>query len=837
MFFPQTTATCHTLPNGLTLIFDKRCDHPVISTQLWVETGSIHEDQLMGSGLSHFLEHMVFKGTQSFDGINLAAIVQAAGGHWNAYTTFDRTVYYIDGPSHGLNVFLEVLVEMVFRPTLPENDFAMEKDVIRREIDIGLDDPSDAAARLIFESAYRNDPRRLPVIGQRTLFDRVSHADLVSYHRKRYTTNRSFFIISGDFDEAQAIEKITALTRDLEPGYEVEPYRVSDPAQCSLRTAEATFAIPTSRVTLAWKIPPLGDPDIPVFEVLAAMLGRGKSSHLYTELREKKELALEISSWSWTANIGEGLFAISAECEPENRKQLIAAILEEVRRYESLPCEKSLSRAQRQIAVSQYHSLTTASGRAADLASNWHEARDLNFTRHFLESVMSVSTADIARCLQSLTDSKLTITQLNPLRESTTARTEDPAAQQNNCLTKTLTNGLQVALFADPRIPLVSVQLAVRCGLPAEEIERAGLGTLLSATITQGTGKRTALEIASTLDELGASLHASAGNNSILLSGSCLSPDLPVLLEIFSDVLLHPEFPEDVISREKSSLISSIRESLEDPLSSAFLTMRGLLFDHTGYGLPSSGTVESIERISRADLLAHHGAYFQARKMTLAIAGNFDPDQIATMLENDLSGHVSGAVFATRATATCQGLIETKYLDKKQAVLAIGFPGLSALDPRRYAAAMLLEYCADMAGPLFTRIREELGLAYQVGATQFYGHDAGMIAFYLSTSPEQLELAHRELLAEIGKIAANGIAADQFESVRATVLSALVLQQQSPGSIARQAVVDMIFGLPATHHREVHEHILKLVPEDVRSLAAALFSDRAPVTVIVTQGP
>jgi predicted Zn-dependent peptidase len=112
-----------------------------------------------------------------------------------------------------------------------------------------------------------------------------------------------------------------------------------------------------------------------------------------------------------------------------------------------------------------------------------------------------------------------------------------------------------------------------------------------------------------------------------------------------------------------------------------------------------------------------------------------------------------------------------------------------------------------------------------------------MIAFYLSTAPEQLELAHRELLAEIGKIAANGIAADQFESVRATVLSALVLQQQSPGSIARQAAVDMLFGLSATHHRDVHEHVLKLVPEDVRSLAAALLSDRAPVTAIVTQGP
>ncbi len=109
MEYPLTNATRHTLPNGLTLILDPDPTAPVISVQAWVATGSIHENNLLGTGLSHFLEHMVFKGTRDYSSEGLAQAVQAGGGHWNAYTTFDRTVYYIDGPSHSLETFLKCL--------------------------------------------------------------------------------------------------------------------------------------------------------------------------------------------------------------------------------------------------------------------------------------------------------------------------------------------------------------------------------------------------------------------------------------------------------------------------------------------------------------------------------------------------------------------------------------------------------------------------------------------------------------------------------------------------------------------------------------------------------
>jgi len=263
MNYPTTTATVETLPNGLTLILEPDDASPVVSAQLWVATGSIHEDRHLGSGISHFLEHMVFKGTHDMDGQTLATAVQGAGGHWNAYTTFDRTVYYIDGPAASLETFLRALCGMVFFPLLPEAEFENEKDVIRREIDMGLDDPDHASTRLLLATAFDRDPRKHPVIGHRALFDGLGHGDLTSYHRARYTTDRCLLVISGDIEAEAARALALRLTEGLHPGCGAEPYVPVDDPRPGPRVARETFAVPTSRIAMAWKTPPAQDADTP----------------------------------------------------------------------------------------------------------------------------------------------------------------------------------------------------------------------------------------------------------------------------------------------------------------------------------------------------------------------------------------------------------------------------------------------------------------------------------------------------------------------------------------------------------------------------------------------
>ncbi|MEO8613689.1 MAG: pitrilysin family protein [Luteolibacter sp.] len=835
MEYPATAATVETLPNGLTLILDPDPAAPVVSAQIWVATGSMHEDQHLGAGISHFLEHMVFKGTRDYDADTLADTVQAAGGHWNAYTSFDRTVYYIDGPAASLPVFLKTLTGLVFFPTLPESEFEKEKDVIRREIDMGLDDPDNAASRLLFSTAFLLDPRRHPVIGHRHLFDAIHHADLTGYHQSRYTPDRCFVVISGDFDAAEARKMTTELTADKLTGGGREPLVAIDPPQLGPRRMRETFAIPTSRISLAWKSPALDHPDAPAFDVLAGMLGRGRASRLHLSLREEKELALEISAFSWTGPGREGVLAVSADADPAKRDALIEAILLEVKIFPDTALDDDLAKAKRQIAASQYRSLTTASGRAADLASNWHEARDLDFTRRYLAAIQVVTTEDIRRVAGTLVDERLCLTILDPLDAPAPARSGKATREREEIQVHTLPNGLTLALIPDHRVPLVHFQAAVRAGLPSETPENSGLSQLLASTLSKGTVTRSAQEIAVTLESLGASISANPGNNAILVQAAGLAPDIATILDVFAETIISPSLPSAAIAREKASQRAALEEALQDPLHTGFSTLRHAVFNGSGYGLDSIGSLESLPGLDRGDLAAHHSLHFNAANITLAIAGDFDPAATLALLTEKFATLPQGQRWTAPASNLQPGVTRIKHLPKKQAVLTIGFPGTTVSGADRHALAMIQEYSSDMAGPLFTRIREELGLAYQVGATQFLGYDAGLFTFYLATSPEQADFARRELLAEIGKIAAAGIPDEAFERVRCTVLSGLAIQQQSPSSVARHVALDLLFGHPADEHRRLVVAYNALTPALVSEIAARVFSVTPTIVTVLPE--
>lgn len=833
MDYPLTSATRLTLPNGLTLILDPDSSAPVISVQAWVATGSIHEGEKLGSGLSHFLEHMVFKGTRDYSADELAQTVQAGGGHWNAYTTFDRTVYYIDGPSHSLETFLKCLTGLVFFPTIPEADFENEKDVIRREIDMGLDDPDNASTRLLLSTAFLVDARKYPVIGHRHLFDEISYQDLVNYHRSRYTPDRIHMVISGDFDPELAIANVTELTKDCRIVSGPEPHIQRDPQQIGPREGFENFDIPTSRLCLSWKTPALGHPDTPVYDILAAILGRGRSSRLHRVLRDQRELALEISAWTWIGPDEEGLFAISAETQPEKRDALKEAILTELAQLPATALDDEIAKAKRQIATSQFRTLTSASGRASDLASNWHEARDLNFTRSYLAQIQAVSAADIRRICLSLTEHKLTYTSLDPLGVAPKTAEKKSASSQSDITTHTLSNGLRIALLPDHRVPLIHFQAAVGAGLTTETADNNGLNQLFASTITKGTTTRSADEIAMSLESLGASISASAGNNALLVQAAGLAPDVEAILDIFADVLQNPSFPSDALAREKASQLAALEEALADPLHTCFHQLRSTHFSGKGYGLDSLGSLESLPRIDRQALAAHHSLLFNAANLTLAIAGDFDPTKLLELLEAQLSKLPKGSAWSAPKSEIASGTSVETTLPKKQAVLAIAYPGSDIKGEHRHALAFLQEYASDMAGPLFGRIREELGLAYRVGASQFLGYGTGLFFFYLATSPEQIDLARTELLKEIEKIATQGIPDEAFERVRSTALSGLAIQQQSPSSNARHAALDILFGNPADTHRQLPEIYTKLTTEQVREAAIAILAVKPTESVVM----
>ncbi len=196
------------LENGLTIIVREDHSAPVVSVQAWCMSGSIHEGKWLGAGLSHVLEHMLFKGTTTRPGSRIDQEVQEAGGYMNAYTSFDRTVYHIDVPNTGARVAIDILCDIMQHATLPSDELEKEKQVIVREMDMNLDDPGRRASRRLFETAYTRSPYRFTIIGYPDIFHEVKQPDLLEYYRERYAPNNVFFVITGDLRAEDALAQV-----------------------------------------------------------------------------------------------------------------------------------------------------------------------------------------------------------------------------------------------------------------------------------------------------------------------------------------------------------------------------------------------------------------------------------------------------------------------------------------------------------------------------------------------------------------------------------------------------------------------------------------------------
>lgn len=834
MDFPTTQACVHTLENGLTLILDPSSHAPVVSTQAWVGTGSIHEGRFLGAGISHLLEHMVFKGTESYDGKAIADTVQAAGGEWNAYTTFDRTVYYIDGPAESTETFLRVLTEMVFKPSFPIDEFEKEKDVIRREIDMGADDPDDRNGKLLYSTAFTSDSRRQPVIGHMDLFNQLTHEDMLGYHRERYTTENTFLCISGDFDPDVILDFLTKTTQDIPRSFTSPAQVIHEPRQLGQRSRTESFAIPTTKLSMAWQVPELEHPDSAALELLSTVLGTGRSSRLYRNIRENTGLCHHIGAWCMTTPQLPGMFGVSAIVDDEQSADLQIKIHDEIRQLLKADLSTELAKAKRMTQVSQIRTLATASGRAADLASNWHETRNLDFTRDFLNMIEVVTAGDLQRCAEKyLVPERLTITSLVPEDSGKEAPNPNKSSIRGQITSRELSNGLTIVTMQDDRLPTVSITMATLAGLASETAENSGINTLLAKLMPKGSISRTAEQIADTMDALGASFGLSCGNNTTLTSASCLSEDLGSVLEILADVTQNPSLPPEALEREREALVAGIREQAQDPLSVAFRRMRPALFGENGYGLSGQGTEESLHTLTRDTLAEHHKDFFTARNSVLAVFGDIDPDAVAAQAEQFFSSMPAGKRKTVPPIHHPEPSEFNEHLDKQQAILTIGFLGASASDEDNHALELIHDYCTDMAGPLFTKIREELGLAYYVSATQFHGISTGMFAFYMGTSPDQLDTARAVLLDEIHQIATHGIPEDTLENVKTTWLASHALGNQKIGSLARLSAIDSLLGFAPDHHLQAPDAIRALTAEDIKAAAQKYFS-RKPVIVTVT---
>lgn len=827
----------HTLKNGLTVIINVDHSAPVVSLQAWCGTGSIHEGKWLGAGLSHILEHMLFKGTKTRGAGEIARSIQDQGGYINAYTSFDRTVYWIDTPASGTKKSLEILCDAMMNSTLPEEPYAKEQEVIRREFAMGFDDPGRQGIELLLRTLYPNSPYGLPVIGHLDIFNQLTRDDVMEYYRSRYVPNNLTFVIAGDVNEEEVLAQLTAFFADYPRG-KLAPVLIPDEApQLGRREAHEEFPTELTRMFMAWPIPGMADPDAPALEVLGSILGSGRSAILNREIRERKNLVHAISAGVYTMH-KDGVFFISAVCDPEKRNAVEKETLAMIAQIQKKGVDEESLKKARQVMLSELlQSLTTARGKASSDGSNWLLARNLNFGADFLRSIATVSAKQVQEvACKYLVNDKVTVTSLNPigsLTQNTTTISNDEKAPVQKF---ELPNGLRLLVREDHRLPLVSMTAAFRGGVLAETEENNGITALLTNTLPKGTTTRSAEKIADLVEGVGGSIGASGGNNTYAVSVSVMQPDLRLGLELLADVLQNPSFPEKEIQLEKSAQIASIKAEDDSITATASKNLRKILFAGHPFALRRNGSAESVEKLTRQGLMDFHKKYTVGKNGVLAVFGDVKTEEVLALVKK-LFGSMPagdlGLANAEESKVLTERITTLKEMDKQQAVVMVGYRGASVNSPDIPALELISSASSDLGSRFFDRIREQMGLAYYVGASQMTGLAPGSFIFYVGTDPTKVEPVTAALNEEIGKLAAEGLTEAELERAKQKLLGDEAIHNQSNAAFSAACAMNELVGLGYDYSLRRPAEIKAVTLEQTKEISQRYFQKASPVEVTV----
>jgi zinc protease len=832
---PEIAVEKSTLANGLTLLVAPEHYASVASVQVWCETGSVHEGEWVGGGLTHLLEHMLFKGTTKRTAQQISEEIHQVGGYLNAYTSFDRTVFWVDCPAAAVSTALDLAADMLFQSVIDEEEMSREMDVIRREFDLGYDDPDRMLSHLTFATAYQKHPCRYPVIGLRRIFDQIDRETLLAYYRRRYVPENVFVVVSGDVQVAQVQEWVQKFFGPIRARPVVPVVIPAEPPQVGRRDEVQSFETAIGYFNLAWHVPAVFHEDVPALDVLSILLGGGASSFLFEEVREKLGAVHSIGAYAFTPAF-PGLLTVSGTCPIENVGGINEIVLTKLAAWRKQGFgSDALAKARRIIWVSALEQLQTVRGIASDTGLNWLYTRNLKFNQRYLKRVETVSAEQVQGVFDRyLTEDSLNVVSLRPKTLAPLPAVRSRVEKKNQV--RVLPNGVPVVLIPDDRLPVLHGTLVCAGGVLAEPPKRGGLARLYTQCLLKGTSKRTAQEIADTIESLGGSLFGDSGYNSFRFGFGSLSDDFGRVLPVMTEILSVPTFPGEAIERERATQIATIDA---DELQSGVIarnTLRSATYGSHPYAANLLGTKASVANIERADLMQLHEWVKTGSAWVLGICGHFDEKKLWEELRQTIgslprrSARHSFDMPAVKPFAA-QTIVQRN--DKHQAFVTVGYLACTLSDPDRVAFEALDEAAGDASSRFFIKLREELGLAYSVGTSLALGLSPGLFTFYAATAPEAVDEVTKLYHEEIDVVAADGLSQEELDRSKKKLLAQFGFQKQNLESYCHSLALNQLYGFSLDYFDQRQRQIEEMSAQEVLAVCHKYLMDKPATTVIV----
>ncbi len=790
-----------TLDNGLQIYVNERQAAPVVSVQIWVETGSIHEEEYLGCGLSHFLEHMLFHGSAKFSGDNIVDTVHRLGGDMNAYTSLGHTVYYIELPSRHVLTAIDILADMVAYPAFPEDKFADEKNIILRERDMHGDNPSRFMSEKLWHEMFKVHPAKHPIIGYREKILSVNRDMMADYHRRRYSPERSFCMISGMVDPKEVFDAVTSRLDKWERGGLQEAFMPVEPPQLSLREAQYIFNDPLARMSLSWHIPPSGHPDIPALDILCAIMGQNKSSRLVDELKIRRNLAVEVSSFSFTPSFC-GILGISLLAEPAKLPDLertLQVVVENTR--SGTFTQNELKREVTQLSTEYLRALRSNSSIVRILGNSILSYGSAEYVHKYLDDLDHVTVEDLQRvAIKYLPAENSTIMRVVPPDfETQSSRTANPAARVtgHEPLLVRFPGGQRLVKYRESSLPLIDFVLVVPGGVFYENPNNGGITALLSQLLTTGTASYSEMEFLNLLDDNAIEFGVIAGNNSLSIKINCHKERFALAMGLLRGILTEPSLGNAEFLRERKNLVEKLRSRATSPQGIAEDRMLQLLYGSHPYAIPRFGSAATMEKIKLKEVREfYRNTCFNPEQAVFGISGDFD-DRAIKEVEALIQAvpWKPGPVLPVKPPVFPEtALAEQLPNQRSQAVVMTALPGCDNLSPDRYIIDVLQSAMNGQGSNIFKKIREDAGLAYYTGMVSSRGFHRGYISLYAGTSPEGAAQTAELIREEQLRLATSGLNQDEFEAAMAGLAHSNAEQMENPGSLLTQSCLAEYYG-------------------------------------------
>ena len=859
------------LPNGLR-VFLKPVPHaPVVTTMVTYKVGSADED-LDNTGLSHYLEHLMFKGTKTIMPGDIDRLTLRNGGANNAYTSEDLTNYHFDFAADRWEDALKIEADRMRNLQIDvKHEFEQEKGAVIEELQRNEDMPWDLEQKAILPLLFGpTHPYGHPVIGERQHVRAATAEVIKAHYNKWYYPNNAVVVVCGGFDPDKALARIQELFGPIPRGKLPERKAAREPERREPVEKEIPCKFEVARMVMGFNTVRTGDSGYYGLEVVQALLSGGKTSRLYKKLVEGEEIAGSVDCSNSTGRY-PGWFSIQVEMlKGKDRKRAQELVLAELKRLADVPVnDTELKRAKQGILAGAVFGRETVHG-LADSIARGVTTNDLEFLRDYLPRIAAVTARDVQDAAKKFLQADRSVvvwsvppqgrdqgpgaarpesgsqTQFGNQGLKGCARTDRDAGGGSDAFSLrdakkiTLDNGLTLLLLENHRLPIVVATAYVQNVRLVEKDDQAGIATLVGRLLDEGTARRSGPEIAELIENVGGVMSFSASGGTVKV----LAPDRTLGLSLFFECLAQANFPKGAFSRELFRLLSQIDDAERQADSNAARVFDELVYANHPFGRPALGRKKTVATLTAENCAAFHRQLFVPNNTRVAIVGDFDSDQVIEEVKRFTASWKKGETPDPKPPAVAKpARFMEKILPMPEAVqlhFYMGHPGIRRNNPD-YFKLLVMDYVLG-TGPGFTdrlsaRLRDREGLAYTVSAniTSSATEEPGLFTCYIGTDPKNFARVKAMFLEELERIRAEPARAEEVEDAKKYLLGSLPFQFTSNERVASQLLTIDRYQLGLDYFVQYRKMVAAVTVADVQAVAQK-YLDPARM-VLVAAGP